>query len=1221
MKKYLTLLCSFAALAFASCTQDINEVEITPVVGTPQICIDGYVNQEYTSRVDDGGFTNGDQIGLYGVNYTDKNALAGELLDEGNQVDNARYTFDAQNKVWTSSGSIYYKDAETNIDLYAYYPYSAVDSVNNYPFEVAQDQSGNNTVDGFSQSDFLWGKSENITPTEAKIKIRFDHRLSCVNVVLNEGSGWAEGEFAAVKKSVLVLNTARKATIDLATGEAVATGDIESEGIVTKEGEQGFRAIVVPQSVEAGKALLSITIDGIAVRFKENSTISYEAGKQLNYTLKVGKKAHSGKYELEGADVEVVDWEADLEAHGGEARQYYVVHLDEAGTLEKTIAEAKKNPAKIKNLKVSGKICAIDFYFMRDKMTILQAVNLKEAEIVNYWYQYVTFEGDSSSTRPCFGGEMPADENARHAAVLERYPDKIVTKWGSSGAYTNAANVIPNSAFNGKSTLVYFCFPEKVTKIDFYAFSGTLLSGALIIPNDVVEIGDYAFSSTNITSLQLPRGLKSLGNSAFKTCSSLAGTLSLPESLEYIGESCFSHCIMLSGNLALPSKLTRIEKYCFQHCRGLTGDIIIPVGVTSIGEYAFCDCNGLNGRLSLPKGLKEIGQLAFSNTELQGELVIPAQIKILRNRCFAGTKLTSVVFAKDSELICIEGGDNSWNGPFAYCARICEPIVLPENLITIEGHAFYNCSNLPAITIPKGVTTIGPNAFGCCYNLSAITCAATTPPICGTGAWDGVAKDNFTVEVPEQSVVKYQTEGGWSDFKRIAAHHDFSLSRSQLRTLNAEHSKTFVMRAPSGEAWKVESAPEWVTVTPSSGVGKVDVTVTVAEMTDAEVGTFKARTGGSVASPSYKTFNGRAGEVVFLLEGKEYRNTLTVEQYDYDYSDGDVLVNQKASVGNGVNIVFMGDCFDARDIADGSYLKGVEEAIGHYFSIEPYKTYKEYFNIYTVFGMSADSGMGTVNTIKDAKFGSQYALDGIEPDTQITYEYAMKAETVNENNLNKSLVVLVENTTDYGGICYMWGDGSAIAICPMSADAYPYDFRGIVQHEAGGHGFGKLGDEYIYHNAFIQSCECTCCSHLDEFRASKKLGWYRNLSEVGDMKTVEWAHLIYHKDYSNIVDMYEGGYFHTRGIYRSESTSCMNNNIPYYSAISRQEMVERIMRYAGEEFSIDEFYAKDVRDASNNTRSATRLSVEENALTLKGASKQLPPKYMGDKPQLKKSNK
>jgi hypothetical protein len=63
------------------------------------------------------------------------------------------------------------------------------------------------------------------------------------------------------------------------------------------------------------------------------------------------------------------------------------------------------------------------------------------------------------------------------------------------------------------------------------------------------------------------------------------------------------------------------------------------------------------------------------------------------------------------------------------------------------------------------------------------------------------------------------------------------------------------------------------------------------------------------------------------------------------------------------------------------------------------------------------------------------------------------------------------------------------------------------------------------------------------------------------------------------------------------------------------------MKYAGKEFDINDFYAKDVRDASNNTRSGISLLLEENAVTLKGASKQLPPKYMGDKPQLKMSNK
>jgi hypothetical protein len=197
----------------------------------------------------------------------------------------------------------------------------------------------------------------------------------------------------------------------------------------------------------------------------------------------------------------------------------------------------------------------------------------------------------------------------------------------------------------------------------------------------------------------------------------------------------------------------------------------------------------------------------------------------------------------------------------------------------------------------------------------------------------------------------------------------------------------------------------------------------------------------------------------------------------------------------------------------------------------------------------------------------------------------------------------------------MYDDGSAVAICPMSADAYPYDFRGIVQHEAGGHGFAKLADEYIYHNAFIQSCTCICCSHLMEFNAGKALGWYRNLEATGDMNEVGWSHLIFNPKYSDIVDIYEGGFGHTRGIYRSEPVSCMNNNIPYFSAISRQEIVERIMRYSGQRFSITNFYANDVLDIQgNNTGKASVLDAAPTAISLTGAGKQMPPKYMGHSP-------
>ena len=1206
-----------AAMLLAGCTQEPDGMEIIAPT-TPEIRIDGSIDQQYISRVDDGGFCDGDQIGLYGVNYTEDNTLAGELKDNGNQVNNARYTFDEENWRWVSAGSVYYKDAVTNIDLYGYYPYGKPESVSAYQFEVKQDQSGKNVENGYAMSDFLWGKATGIAPTEQKIMLYFNHIMACANVILKEGDGFAEGEFAALDKAVLVANTTRSAHIDLSTGEVTATGDAEAEGIVMKQGADGFRAVVVPQSMEAGEVLFRITVDGINYHFKRDNAFTFESGMQYKFTIKISKKAVTGSYSFELEQSEIIDWVADIESHGGEARQYFVVHQDEPGTLGAKIRATKKNPNKIKNLKISGKINAGDFQFMKDSMEILQAINLKESEIVSSWVYHVRFyENDvwGNYHDEIFPGDMPESEEECQKAVKERYPNVDNFSW-SSRYQRSYAHEIPDNAFNGKMSLVYFSFPEKVTKIGYSAFGGTLLSGALIIPNDVVEIGGSAFSGTNITSLSLPHGLKVLGSGVFSSCSSLSGELSLPESLESIGSSCFHYCSMLTGNLVLPSKLKIIPSQCFAGCEGFTGDLIIPEGVTEIHTYAFWSNGGWNGqafeggRLTLPTSLKRLDDKAFYQCAFQGELVIPSQIQVIPQTCFQGCQFSSVVFDKDSELIKIEGY------AFAHNQRLCEPVVLPEGVITIGENAFNGCRQLPSITLPSTLSVIGQGAFGDCYNLSAITCDAKMPPIVGTNAFNGVAKDNFTLEVPEQSVVKYQTANGWSDFRRIAAHYDFSLSRPLLRTLNAEHSATYVMRAPAGYAWSIESAPEWVTVTPSSGVGKVDVTITVDEMAAGEVGEFETlKDGATFASPSYTKHAGRKGEIVFKLDDKDYRTTMTVEQFDYEYGDGDVIVNQTATVGDGVNIVFMGDCFDAKDIADGSYLAGIEEAIGYYFAIEPYKSYKDYFNVYTVVGMSPDTGMGTVNTIKEAKFGSMYSLEGIAPDTKTTYEYAMKIDGIDEEDLSTTLVVMVENTEDYGGICYMWGDGSAIAICPMSRDAYPYDFRGIVQHEAGGHGFAKLGDEYIYHNAFIQTCTCICCDHLDSFNAAKALGWYRNLSTNADMKTVEWAHFIYHPDYSNIVDMYEGGYFHTRGMYRSEATSCMNNNIPYYSAISRQEMVERIMRYAGEEFSLEAFYANDVRDASNNT--TTTRSGEMNAVELAGASKQLPPKYMGDKPQLK----
>ena len=90
---------------------------------------------------------------------------------------------------------------------------------------------------------------------------------------------------------------------------------------------------------------------------------------------------------------------------------------------------------------------------------------------------------------------------------------------------------------------------------------------------------------------------------------------------------------------------------------------------------------------------------------------------------------------------------------------------------------------------------------------------------------------------------------------------------------------------------------------------------------------------------------------------------------------------------------------------------------------------------------------------------------------------------------------------------------------------------------------------------------------------------------------------------------------HSRGVYRSEATSCMNNNIPYYSAISRQAIVERIMDCAGETFTLESFYTLD--DDSFGTIPTTKsgapqFGVDANFLMATGRA----PEYMGEHPQL-----
>ena len=1134
MKRLILFMAAAAAMMQGCSLEEGGFKPEGPQEAPHKVQIYSDIFQQPATRVTTDGFCIGDAIGLYIVNYDGE--TPGTLKVEDNQADNVRFTYNDE-RLWVSDYDIFYKDNDTKVDFYAYYPYAEPSSIEAWPFEVARDQSKiaeHGQMAAYEASDFLWANTKNVTPTDARVILTFRHQMSSARVRFSQGSGWTDAaEYAAVSKEVLVTNTIRKSNINLATGVVTPEGEVPLTGIIPMNDNGEFRAIVVPQTVEAGKTLLTLTIDGTPRHYSRDVDTEYLPGKITTYDLSISKKADTGEYEIELTGVSITAWEADNVSHGEDAREYVVVHNAVPGGLEKTIVERlEMDPTKIKNMKLTGKITTEDYYFMCGQMTGLQRLNLKEVESV-----------------------------------------------------VNGVYAIPLNAFSGKKSLIKCVLPDKLERIADMAFFETSLSGSVLLPEGLKYVS--GFTRTNITNLMFPSTLEEVGCQAFAECASLMTEISFPASVKAIREYAF-YCTPIKGRLALPDNLESIGSHAFFNCSDLTGSLTIPSKIKYIEDNAFYGCSGFTGTLTLPEVLEGIDSYAFSGTRFKGELNIPSRVSDIGDYAFAHN-LFNGTLALPKELISLG------NGVFYCCWRLGGVVEIPENIVAIPPKLFDGCTGLEGVVLHKDTEVIGSYAFNDCSGIYSIVSEAKNPPTISANSFSGVAKDNFTLEVPEASVNLYKNASNWSEFKRIAAHREFSISRNLFRTLNAGHSKIFTLRAPSGENWSVESKPDWVTVSPSSGTGKVDVTVTTNDLA--------------------KGSADRSGEIVFLLDGKDYRTTMTVEQYDYEYGDGDMVTLQKASRGDGVNIVLMGDCFDAKDIAEGKYLKAVRDAYGYFFDIEPYLTYKDYFNVYGVFGMSPDSGMGTVNTIRESRFGSQYTLnEGVSPDFDKTFAAACLAPI--NNDVSRTLIIMIENSSDYSGLCYMWGDGSAVAVVPMSEDPAPYDFRGLVHHEAGGHGFGKLADEYIYHNAFIQSCECSCCDHSDEVNAFKSYGFYDNISLTGDMNSVPWSHMIYDPQYSNTVDVYEGAFFHTRGVFRSEPTSCMHNNIPYYNAISREAMVKRIKKYAGEEYSFEDFKANDKEAQPSVVSKNTWMWPEDNT----GASSrfdQKPPKFMGEKPSFK----
>ena len=276
------------------------------------------------------------------------------------------------------------------------------------------------------------------------------------------------------------------------------------------------------------------------------------------------------------------------------------IQLEKAGTLPDRIGSRRKY--KITNLKIIGEINGTDLRMIREMAGCNSTGNFTDGKLSVL---------DLSEAKIVEGGDC----------YYENY---------YIGSYYTSNDVIGDNAFRGCSGLTSLTLPAGITEIGPSAFeycSG--LKEVRICINDNldtyltkghpyidVDCGfKYYINDKEITSIEIPSNVTTLGNYVFQGCRGLT-SLTLPAGITKIGSRAFSGCSGLTS-LTLPAGITSIESYAFCGCSGLTS-LTLPAGITEIGYRAFQGCSGLTSIYP-----KSVIRISLCRTAKRNPLIFP----------------------------------------------------------------------------------------------------------------------------------------------------------------------------------------------------------------------------------------------------------------------------------------------------------------------------------------------------------------------------------------------------------------------------------------------------------------------------------------------------------------------------------------------------------------------------------------------------------------------
>ena len=428
--------------------------------------------------------------------------------------------------------------------------------------------------------------------------------------------------------------------------------------------------------------------------------------------------------------------------------------------------------------------------------------------------------------------------------------------------------------------------------------------------------------------------------------------------------------------------------------------------------------------------------------------------------------------------------------------------------------------------------------------------------------FDGQIDALFEKEIPSTTkIVVKGTEPGEDEV--------FTVTPTQFDIDGYEQDITMTVTA--NISYSIDSQPEWISKkSDNSGV----YTFTVSANT---------------------TSSSRSGEIIFKNVNNSFL-TVTVKQRiqtytSSDYSqDGQVTRIHSATVGKGIDVVFVGDAFADKDQdLFNKYVKLGKEA---FFTEEPFRSTKNRFNIYRIGSVSKNGIIAQEGG--DTKFSAQFGQGTyVGGDNNLVNSF-VKA-SIPSVDLTKTIIFVIINKAKYAGTCHMFSNNQAVCYVPLCRNENEY--AQTLRHEGCGHGFGKLADEYFYDSmGRIPDDEV---SELKKWKGFA-YGFHENVDLTSDPNTILWSKFISDSRYSGKVGVHEGGYTYPYGVYRPTHNSIMRYNTGGFNAPSREAIYKKIMKFSeGDAWTYDyeTFVAFDApaRSAKAVTRAAAQCAAVDKA--------------------------